>query len=330
MKWVAQNSCGWGTYRIKEWNARSHVVLEACENYWRGKPKIEKVISKAIPERSERVALLERGEIDVAELLLPQDVEYLQENKDIIVMSTQSTGVYQLIMNCKKKPFDDIRVRKAMNYACPQKEIVSKVFRGLAEPMDSPCSPLQPGYTGEFWEYDYNPDKAARLLADAGYPNGFEVVLAFTDNSPAEEEVCIIIRKALKELKIDVRLSKMPVADFNEKLYRKEHLFASRFTFTAVRDPSYWGLWFKSKTFLNYQDLCDPELDRLLDEQANILDTNKRVEFSKRVQKKILDLAPMVFIAYPMTNNALRTDIGGNYHFNPDCLSYYWYDLDKS
>ena len=330
LRWLTKNSCSWGPYRIKEWKTGEQVTLEASDDYWQGEPKIGRVICKAIPERSRRVALLERGRIDIADLLLPQDIEYLRGKRGIKIMSTRSNGVYYLLMNCQMKPFDDIRVRRAMNYACPQQEIVSTVFHGLAEPMNSPCSPLQPGYTGEFWQYDYNPDTAARLLVEAGYPKGFEVGLFFTDNSPAEEEVCVIMRKALKKIKVDVKLRKLSVASFNRILYRKKHLFASRLDFPAVRDPTYWGLWFKSHTFLNYQDLRDAELDNLLDEQASITDMNGRMGFSKKVQKRILDLAPMVFIAYPTTNIAMRTDIGGKYHVNPDCISYYWRDLEKA
>jgi peptide/nickel transport system substrate-binding protein len=329
MKWLARNSSGWGPYQIKEWENGKFVKLTACEKYWRGKAPMDTVILKAVPDRSTRIKMLENGDIDIAERLLPRDIEYLRGKESINVMSTPSTGVYQLIMNCQQKPFSDVKVRHAMNYACPQDKIIQRVFRGMAEPMKSPCSPAQPGFTDESWEYDYNPDKAAQLLHDAGYPKGFSVELAYTDSSPAEEEVCLIIQDSLSKLGIEIKLNKLPLSVFNEKLYKKEHLFASKFTFTAVRDPSYWALWYKSNTILNYHDLQDTELDRLIDKQSKIMDAESRAKFSKKIQKRIMDLAPVVFISYPMMNNALRSDIGGSYHVNPDCLSYYWYDLNK-
>jgi peptide/nickel transport system substrate-binding protein len=273
--------------------------------------------------------MLEHGEVDIVDRLLPEEYEYLIGKEGIRVVSTQSTGVYQLIMNCQMKPFDDIRVRKAMNYACPQERIISEVFRGNAEPMRSPCSPLQPGFTGQYWPYEFNPDKGMALLAEAGYKKGFDIDLAYTDNSPAEELTCRLLQDVLKTLNIRVKLQKLTVTEFNRKLYRKEHCLASKFTFTVVRDPAYWGLWYKSGTFLNYQDLRDTELDDLLTLQSRILDPVERAEFSKKVQQRILELAPMVFIAYPLLTNALRDDIGGRYHVNPDSLSLYWSKLDK-
>jgi peptide/nickel transport system substrate-binding protein len=238
MRWMARNSCSWGPYRIAEWNAGSEVVLEARDDYWRGRPPIQRVIVRKVPRRTDLLGMLQRGEADVVERLLPQEIEQLRGETGVRVMSTRSTGVYQLLMNCSTKPFDDVRVRKAMNFACPQARFIAEVFRGNAEPMRSPCSPLQPGFSDQFWPYEFNPDRAARLLAEAGYPNGFEIDLAYSDNSPAEEQVCRLVQKSLSDLKIQVRLHRLTVAAFNERLYRKEHIFASKLTFTAVRDPA--------------------------------------------------------------------------------------------
>jgi ABC-type transport system substrate-binding protein len=188
---------------------------------------------------------------------------------------------------------------------------------------------LQPGFTDQYWQYTFDPDKAAALLAEAGYENGFDVDLAYSDNSPAEEMACKLYKESLEEINIRITLKKMTVPDFNKKLYLKEHRFASKFTFTVVRDPAYWGLWYKSGTFLNYQDLRDAELDNLLTQQSSILDPADRAEFSKTVQHVILDLAPMVFVAYPLMTTALRDYISGQFHVNPDSLSFYWSDLDK-
>jgi len=329
MRWMSRNSCSWGPYRIAEWNAGKDVVLEARDDYWRGRPRIRRVVVRTVPRRNDLIGMLQRGDVDIVERLLPLEIEQLRGKAGIRVISTRSTGVYQLLMNCSMKPFDDVRVRRALNFACPQARIIAEVFRGNAEPMRSPCSPLQPGFTDKFWPYEFNPDRASRLLAEAGYADGFDVDLAYSDNSPAEEAVCALLQKSLMAIKVRVRLYKLTVATFNERLYRKEHLFASKLTFTAVRDPAYWGLWYRTGTFLNYQDLRDSELDELLEQQSRILQPAERAEFSKRVQQRILDLAPAVFIAYPLITNALRDEVGGQYHINPDCLSYYWSDLDK-
>jgi len=329
LKWMTRNSCSWGPYNISEWNEGKDVTLETVNRYWKGKPNIEKVVVKTYPLRTDLITMLERGEIDIIDRLLPKEVEYLNEKEGIRVLSTQSTGVYQLIMNCQMKPFDDIRVRQAMNFICPQERIISEVFRGNAEPMTSPCSPLQPGFTDQYWKYTFDPDKAAALLAEAGYDNGFDIQLAYSDNSPAEELACKLYQEALQAINVRGKLQKMTVPEFNRKLYLKEHRFASKFTFTVVRDPAYWGLWYRSGTFLNYQDLRDTELDQLLTQQSRILDPGDRAEFSKTVQERILDLAPMVFVAYPLMTAALRDNISGQFHVNPDSLSFYWSDLDK-
>ena len=115
------------------------------------------------------------------------------------------------------------------------------------------------------------PTKAAELLKKSGYSKGFRLNLMLQDYSPQEE---IFMHRtsrnseALKLLNIEIELNKYSQTEYNKKLYTKDYMLASRFSFTAVRDPSYWGLWFKSGTFLNYTGISDAVLDGLLMEQG--------------------------------------------------------------
>jgi peptide/nickel transport system substrate-binding protein len=325
---MARNSHAWGPYTCKEFKSGEQCTFEALDNYWR-QPKVGKVILKAIPESGNRVALLERGKIDIADLLLPKEIDYLQGRKGVKVFNVPNNLVFYLNMNSLKKPFDDIRVRQAMNYACPKEEILSSAFRGLAQPMKSCISQIFPDYTDRFWKYDYNPDKAARLLADAGYPQGFEIELTFSDYNAVDEEVAVIMRNALKKIKVDCKLRKLPAAAFMEKLFKKEHAFCVETECPIIPDPGYWAtVFFEGNAFLNHSNIHDPELDKLIDSVRGTYDTKERLEFSKKIQERVLELAHKVFICCPGVQVAMRDDIGGNLHMGW-VNSYHWEKLDK-
>jgi peptide/nickel transport system substrate-binding protein len=234
-------------------------------------------------------------------------------------------------MNCKKKPFDDVRVRQAMNYACPQEEIVKSVFRNFAQPARSNIARVCPEYTSEFWKYNYNPDRAAKLLADAGYPQGFEIELDFSDQEPFSEETCVIMRGALNKIKVECKLRKIPGAAFMERLFKRDFVFAANTQAPLVPDAAYWAsLFYKSGVFLNFLELNDPELDKMIDTVRLIYELKKRQEMAKKIQERILDLAPRVFICSVNTNVAMRDDVGGTFHASWVPTTYYWDKLDKA
>ena len=144
--WTATNGGGFGAYRVTAWEAGKRVVMEANPNFWRGEPKIKRIIYLAVPESTGRLALLKAGKVDMAEGLSPDEVMSLQGEDAAQGVAVRGNRQMWLILNNLTKPFDDVRVRQAINYAMPREDIVNSVYRGMGAPWHGVISSVTPGY----------------------------------------------------------------------------------------------------------------------------------------------------------------------------------------
>ncbi len=167
---------GTGPFKFKEWVKGDRIVFERNEKYWLGAPKVNEIIFKIASDPHTREAMLLSGDLDMIVLPPPPDIESLSKRSNIIVKAVQSTRYMFMYINTQKDPFKDKRVRKALNYAIDKESIIKDVLLSLAKMADSVMPSTFFGYFPQK-VYEYNPDKAKKLLADAGYPNGFECTL---------------------------------------------------------------------------------------------------------------------------------------------------------
>ena len=196
-----ESPAGTGPYKFVEWVKDERVVLEANEAYWRGAPPIKTVIFVPIPETATRLAALESGDVDIVTAVPP---EYIDQPAEGIQISTvPGTRAFYLGMNVNVEPFDDVRVRQAMNYAVDVDSIIKYVLNGLARPIDNPLLPEAFGYAATP-VYHYDPEKAMSLLAEAGYPDGFEMEI---DTYPALKEIAEAVAGQLSAVGIDATVN---------------------------------------------------------------------------------------------------------------------------
>jgi peptide/nickel transport system substrate-binding protein len=169
--WGKKYICGTGPYKLVEWVKGERMVFERNDEYWGQKPKIRELVFRAIPDDSARVVALETGEVDVITHVPPSEVERLK-GKGFNVVIKPGVKIQYVVMDTRKAPFSDKRVRQAVNYAIDRESIVNSLLSGFGYPADSYLAPQVFGY--KKISLEYNPDKAKQLLADAGYPNGFD------------------------------------------------------------------------------------------------------------------------------------------------------------
>jgi peptide/nickel transport system substrate-binding protein len=187
---------GTGPYKFVTWKKDEQVVLEANPGYWRGAPKIKTVIFRPIPETATRIAALESGDVNIASDVPPSYVK--QPGAGVKVATIPGTRAFFIGMNVNVAPFDDLRVRQAMNYAVDVPTIIKSILGGLARPMDNPLLPEAFGYTATP-VYHYDVAKAKSLLSDAGHAAGFEFQL---DTSPTLKEIAQAIAGQLSSVGI--------------------------------------------------------------------------------------------------------------------------------
>jgi len=187
-------------------------------------PKVRRVIWRMVPQAGNRRALLERGDADISYDLPNKDfVELKGDGKLNIVSVPYSNGVQYIGMNVKTPPFDNVKVREAVACAIPYQKIMDAVLFGLAKPMfgaaaTTPTEVAWPQPT----KFVTNIEKAKALLAEAGYPNGFETTLSFDLGfAGVNEPLCVLVQESLAQIGIKTTINKIPGANWRTELNKK-------------------------------------------------------------------------------------------------------------
>ena len=168
---------GTGPYRFVEWIPDQQITLEAYDQWWgEPKPKVRRIVYRAIKDNSARLAELMAGTIDVMEDPNPADLATV-DTSQFEILYREANNVGYLALNNDKEPFDDVRVRRAIAHAINKQEIVEAFWGELGQVAKNPLPPAMWGYNDAIQDYEYDPEKAKQLLAEAGYPDGFETEL---------------------------------------------------------------------------------------------------------------------------------------------------------
>lgn len=164
---------GTGPFIFKKYVKDNLVRYSANKDFWMGKPKIDNLVFSITPDASVRYQKLKTGECHLIIEPAPADIESMQKNKNIKVVHYAGLNVGYLAMNTRKKPFDNILVRKAINHAINKKSYIKAIYLGRAMEAVSAIPPTMWSYNKSLKDYSYDPALAKKLLAKAGYPNGF-------------------------------------------------------------------------------------------------------------------------------------------------------------
>jgi peptide/nickel transport system substrate-binding protein len=199
-----------------------------------------------------------------------------------------------------------------MNYAFPQADVMKSVFQGLANPLDGCMPNIYPGFVGKLADYSYNLDKARELLKQAGHSSGFKTSLAYNAGDPVQEPIAIIYQTALRQIGVECELKKVPAGSFYNAVTERKQPMIFYVDSPWCPDPGYsLTLYFDSKSYVNYSNYANAEVDRLLGEMASTADEKVRLAAAEKAQKIIMDEAPWTFVAYPNYTMARKADLKG-------------------
>lgn len=309
--WIATHGGGFGAYHVTEWTPGKRAVMDANPNYWRGEPQIKRIIWLVVPESSGRLALLQKGTVDIAEALSPDELASL-ENSDVArPVAIRGNRQMWLILNNEMKPFDDVRVRQAINYLIPRESIVNDVYHGMAKEWSGVISSVTPGYQ-DLHPYTYDPEKAKQLLEEAGYGDGFEAELVYSAGVPEMENIAIALQSALAELNVKLNLKKLPVAAHSDMVQSKQAQMAFWIDSPIQPDVNYViNLVYTSGplSLVNYNKFSDPTVDEMIKSGASIVDPQERLEHHKGVQERIQEGAAMGWVVEPYYRMGISRDI---------------------
>jgi peptide/nickel transport system substrate-binding protein len=327
-KWLANHSASFAPYQVVKDVPGQEVDYEANPNYWRGAPKLKRIIFREMPTSSNRVAALQAGSVDVAEWLVPRELNLLEKAPTVKIWKVFGNYIHRVEMYNAKPPFDNVKVRQALNYLVPRDEILKAVYFGTARETKSPISEIYPAYTDQYFDYKTDVAKAKEFLKEAGVPDGFKTQLGYRTSEPIEEEIALILKTAFAKAGVDVELQKLPASTLVDKYTKGEMPMYFFRDMAIVPDAAYVAnLWLNSGSLINYSHFKSDEVDKLINDGLTSTDEDKRVEGMHRVQQVVMQQAPWVFLMNPGYQLATRANVKGYSWYTPNGNS--WYDFYK-
>jgi len=324
--WLAQNTDGSGPFRLKEWIRGERCVLEAKPDYWGGAPKLKQVVIRFMRESSDRRMALERGDIDIAEGILIDQIPALEKNPDLVVRRYPSQLVEYVYLNCQKPPLDNPLVRRALNYAVDYQGIIDYVLQGNGVQMRGPIPKGMWGHKPDVFQYHRDVDKAKELLKKAGVSDGLELTLIYSERRATWEQIATVLQSNFADIGVNLKLQLMANPTLRDKIDRGDFELCLGAWSPDYADPSmFMNFWFDSNNWGlpgNRSFYKNEEVDALIRRALALSDQQERIRLYNEAQDLIMEDAPYIFLYQTQTIVPMRKNVKG-YVYNPMLESMY-------
>lgn len=300
---IGTNPIGTGPYKVTDWASGDHADVTVNDDYWGELPKIKNLHFVTAPEASTRTNMLLTGEAGFAVDVEANDIEEIEESGVAEIRYDDTNRVAQIGFNLEKEPFNNPLVRQAMNYAIDKEAIVSGIMNGTATVTNNVVAPNVFGYIDG--DFTYDPDKAKELLAEAGYPDGFETTLWTPQGRYyKDKETCLAVADQLSKVGIKVNVEvhdwatylselRVPLDEGNEvemymlgwECYTQEAGYSLGALFTKrTMPPNGWNTMFYT----------NPEVESLVKEIQQSMDAEERYDLIQSALKIVSADAPWI------------------------------------
>jgi peptide/nickel transport system substrate-binding protein len=319
---------GSGAYRFVEWKTGEKVVLESNHDYFEGRPYINRVVYRIIPDSSTIFLELKAKNIDMAGLTPIQfrrQTEYPAFQKAFHRYQYLANGYTYLGFNLRDPRFQDRRVRQAIAHAIDKQEIIDGVLLGLGRPAVGPYKPGTWWYKADVKTFPFDPDRAKALLAEVGWKPGRDGILekdgkpfSFTirtnQGNLVRQQTAEIIQRRLRAIGIDVKIHVVEWAAFLNTFIRKRDFEAIILGWGLGQEPDQYDIWHSSKTGseeFNHISYKNPRVDDLLEAGRRTFDQAKRKKIYGELQEIMAEDQPVVFLFVPDALSVVSSRVRG-------------------
>ncbi|MDO4370952.1 MAG: ABC transporter substrate-binding protein [Clostridia bacterium] len=312
----SRNPIGTGPYKFVEWVAGDSIMLERFDEYWGEPAYYTNLVYRFIVDDTTRSLSLENGEIDMAQDLPASQVEYLEMSGAVDIVSYPSLSMDYIGFNCQRAPFNDARVRQALRYAIDLDGMVKIAYGSTATPADGICSPTFVDYVPAEGEYVYTQDveKAKALLAEAGYPDGFNCKLMVTSKQ-SRVDMVEMLQNAWTQIGVNIEVYVTEIGNYYDIMQSGDFdMFYGGWVLLAnegdlMHDTFYSTekLWYNT----NYTAYVNPEFDKLVDAARASADASVRAEYYGEVQNLIRKELPFIACAWVNKVNGVSKSLTG-------------------
>lgn len=333
---------GTGPFKFKEWRMAEGIILEANTTYFRGKPNLDGIVYKIIPDQNILFTQLKAGDVHIVNNINQAQIDQVKAIDAVNTILTPNMVWEHLDFNIDQPMFQDTRVRQAIAYGLDRQLIISNVLKNSAVPAIADQSPLSWAYNPTMTQISRDVSKSRDLLVQAGYTQGADGIfvkdgqkLAFslvtTAGNKAREAVAQAIANQLHEVGILVTVRALEPKMFFDEILKTRNFQTAMYAFVAGVDPNNINLWHSKKIpsslngydGQNYPGWRNPEIDSLTEKGISSVDTEVRKQIYYRIQELIVQDCPVIPLYFRTNIDAVKKNVV-NYRPNPTPAGNLW------
>ncbi|WP_078595856.1 glutathione ABC transporter substrate-binding protein [Evansella clarkii] len=310
---------GTGYFQFDEHVSGEYVRLVKNEDYWAEEEAgVNSVTFNVIPEDLTRIGELETGGIHITYPVNPSDVDRVENADGTSIQQVSSSRMEYLGFNTEVEPFDDPRVRQALHMAINKEDMVDGVLNDLGTVAHGPLAPDVLGYSEDIDYIEHNLEAARELLAEAGYPDGFETTI-LTDDERQRQDIAQLIQHQLSEIGVEVDIDMTEFGTYLERAQQgeTEMFLGSWGTVTMDGDYGLYAVFHSDNKGVpgNRSFIENERIDELLDQARQETDQDIRLDLYEEVQNELAEESPYAYLFFPDLNAGVRDEVEGFWQY---------------
>ncbi len=317
---IDQQPIGTGPFSLVAYQRDATIRYRRFDEFWGPKAKLDALVFSINKDPAVRLAKLRANECQVMNYAAPADLPGIKIDPQLQLMSLPGLNVGYLAFNNQKKPFDDKRVRQALNMAIDKKAILDAVYGGAGEPAKNLIPPIMWSYDTEITDYPHDPDAAKKLLAAAGYPDGFETDLwampVQRPYNPDARRIAELMQADLMKVGVRAKIVSFEWGEYRKRVQAGEHQMAELGWTGDNGDPDNFFTPLASCAAArpgggSASKWCDKDFDALLAKAVGLSDQSERAKLYQQAQVIMHEEAPFFLIAHSVTFQPMRKEVTG-------------------
>ena len=313
-----QEPIGTGPYLLVQYQKDAVIRYRAFADYWDGKAKIDDLVFSITPDAAVRWAKLQKGECHVMPYPNPADLDAMRRTPSVEVLEQPGLNIGYLAYNTTRKPFDDVRVRKALNMAINKKAIIDAVYLSTGVAAKNPIPPSMWSYNDDIMDDPLDPAAAKKLLSDAGYPNGFTTDLwampVQRPYNPNARRIAELMQADLAKIGVTAEIRSFEWGEYRKRAQNGEHMMAQLGWTGDNGDPdnflhSLLGCNSARTDGSNIAKFCYPPFEELVAKAKSVSDQSERTALYRNAQVVFKEQAPWFTIAHAVQLKPMRKEV---------------------
>jgi dipeptide transport system substrate-binding protein len=315
---IDQEPIGTGPFYLVQYQKDAVIRYKAFPQYWGGKAKIDDLVFAITPDASVRWAKLQKGECHVMPYPNPADLDAIRKDPNVVVLEQAGLNVGYLAFNTQKKPFDDVRVRRAVSMAIDKKAILDGVYLGTGIAAKNPIPPSMWSYNDAVRDYPFDPAAAKKLLAEAGLPNGFSTDLwampVQRPYNPNARRIAELMQADLAKIGVKAEIKSFEWGEYRKRMQAGEHQMGMLGWTGDNGDPDNFlhtllGCDSAKTNGSNVAKFCYQPFEELVVKAKSVPNLLERTDLYKKAQVIFKEQAPWFTIAHAVQIKPVRKEV---------------------